>query len=638
MKKYNIFCLALVILSVCLNVLATFPGYLYADMKVMLRDGISEDYSVWHSVFYTIFLHDLTKILPGPEMINILNIALLWGGLGLLSIVMYKRMGYAAGIFVFVPFFPGVLNLSGTPVIDQTLCDFMLLSVVLIFVYNDTSSKIRRGIVCVVILALLCAAFLMRANSLLAILVILFGFMSLFFTKRRILYTFLCFSLFLGSMIFINKTYALHFSSPVTGIELQNLDQLSYYEQKNFFPGKWSAAQEAHIIHGCYRPEQYDNLAFYGKCGFIEEGITGKQLLRLWAAAAVRHPLELFVSDIPTFKNALLSPLNESMMFNWPFKFPERSVGWVDKEPSFRFFNNILKSWVNTYYNSYLSRPVVSVILSLLSVLIIYYNRITLSRVDRIFVYISVSSIVFLMTYFVANMATEYRYYLWTQISAYISIVYAVSTSCLRLGRGIQGRLPVCMRAFLSFSCSLVVITLCYSLPVEHRKVEIFPVGKVELTHISFNYAAFNVRPENGVDYNGDDLRFLGEVSAGNWQKRGRVYVSPQEGGVFRIVTSLPYLDFFVGYKTGADYGSFRICVDGQCNIVHCNEDASDKWKDYLVSSHGHKVSSFHIYQWFFYFLLSILVFFVLLGEGFVKKCDVVLGSIKGRFRKKEKA
>lgn len=69
-------CLAFV--GAILNLCATFPGYLYADSKVILEQIRKHIYSDWHSPFYTWLWSVLIKMLPSPEGIILFNIGGLW--------------------------------------------------------------------------------------------------------------------------------------------------------------------------------------------------------------------------------------------------------------------------------------------------------------------------------------------------------------------------------------------------------------------------------------------------------------------------------------------------------------------------------------------------------------------------------
>lgn len=615
MKKYIIYSSALFLTMASLNLYAIFPGYVYADIKFILANIRSGTYNDWHSPFYTLMLKGLTKILPGPEMINVVNISMLWGGLWATSVLLYKKLGFRSLLFVLVPFFPGVLNLSGTVVIDQTLCGFLMLVGVLMLGATRCRTRTCKNVMFCTIVLICTFSFLTRSNAIFAILVLLGYAISILIKKNKAFIFVTCLGCMLGSNVVVNKILHVQKFHMGRSITIKHLGQLSYYEQKNLFPINLDSENTARILHECYRPEAWDNESWWGYCSFVYNKTKKNHLVKMWLLSVGRYPLDFFVSLLPTYKIALTAPLHQTMMYNWYM--PDVLLDWEDQQPYNLITHSIFTNWVETYYNLYLDRPYLSVFIDIISIIIIMASREVISRQDRVFIGIMVSSLIYMLTYFIANVSTEYRYYLWVQIGADIGLLYTLLTTRLSKSCISARGMPKWLKLTLSCSMALSITAIFFELPKEYREIQIFPKGKVEVTHINMVFPSKEDLPYHSIyDSLGNiDKEFDGKITQGNWRKVGGGYQTSEINSPFQIITNLPYLDIAVGYKTGSEYGSFKLCSDGHCRIVYCHDGKREANANVIVPSAGKAVGTIFTLCWVLGFIFIFLLYYLFLIE-----------------------
>ncbi|MFT8472532.1 hypothetical protein [Acetobacter persici] len=558
-------CLAFI--GVVLNLRATLPGYLYSDSKLILEEIQTHRYSDWHSPFYRWFWGLWTRILPGPEGITVFNIGGLWLACLAIALLLRRKLGWKAGFFLLVPILPGQLNLTGTVVLDTTMNVFFLAAFVCsLLAAGATRERLKLRYVVASTLCLT-ATVLTRSNSLFAILPLLAVNTGLIIppaspstsplapSNRKRLFTFaasLCGVLLAGPLL--NVILKPSHNHPIISLQVKHLQQLSYYTQQNRFPGTWTTEQTHQILHSCEKDRAWDNDSFWGHCSFIARAANQDDASRratghAWLKTLVTHPFGFFVSSLPTYKVALFDPTRPIMLFNWGM--PDVKIPWQDQEPWDKSLHERHKTFIESGFNLEFGKPFMGILLSCLGLVVCFVTRSRLDQYDRVFCALMASGIIYLLTFLPINVATEYRYYIWGLLSAEVGAVYCVASLSRSLRFNFsKTAFPPLIKGLVAVSTALVLTTKLFSYPQEVRTFSITPQGDAPARILY-------LREE--IDKFWTDA-FEGHVDAPGWNLSNNEYVSGKNSQPLTMTLSLPYQDAALGYATGPDYGSFRVC------------------------------------------------------------------------------
>lgn len=607
-------CLAFV--GAILNIRATFPGYLYSDSKLILEEIQNHAYSDWHSPFYRWLWGKFTKILPGPEFITIFNIAGLWLGCLAIALLMRRKLGWKAAFFLLVPVLPGQLNMTGTVVIDTTMNVFFLAAFVFSLLAIQAAKERHKLFYAVGSILCLTATVLVRSNAIFAIVPLLMVNAGLFgryaASGRGRLLVFgsaLCGVLLAGPVL--NRFFKPYHSHPIISLQIKHLQQLSYYTQSNVFPGTWSAEQTHQIIHSCDKPRAWDNDSFWGHCGFIaraanQDDATRHALSHAWLKNVVTHPFGFFVSSLATYRVALFDPTRPTMMFNWAM--PDLKISWQDQEPWHPTLHALHKKYIESPFNIELGKPFMGILLSCLGLVVCFVTRNRLDLYDRVFCALMVSGIIYLLTFLPMNVATEYRYYVWGLLAAELGVVYGVtSLHGAAFFNFTKYAMPPFIKGLVAVAVALVLTTRLFSYPQDVRTFRIIPQGE-NPTRIQY------LRED--IDKFWTDA-FEGPVQAPGWDANGNGFLSHKGDAPFTMTLSLPYQDAVLGYATGPDYGTFRLCEGEKCQTVDAHTAAQGEQALILPGEAPPLGISFTL-KWVSLFFGLILAVYVLIIPGFL--------------------
>ena len=597
-----------------LNICATLPGYLYSDSKFTLQEIQNHIYSDWHSPFYRWIWGLLNKILPGPEGITLFNIAGIWFGCLAIALVLRHKLGWKAGFLLLVPVLPGQLNMTGTVVIDTTMNVFFLAAFVFsLFAASTTRDRLKLRYT---LLSTLCltATFLIRSNSIFSILPLLavntglLGHYAASSQKRLFVFVAaLCGVLLAGP--FLNLFFKPSHNHPIISLQIKHLQQLSYYTQDNLFPGPWNHEQSHQILRSCDKDRAWDNDSFWGHCGFLARTATQTDATRhalghAWLKNVATHPLELFVSSLPTYKVALFDPTRPVMMFNWVL--PEVNIPWQDQEPRNTALHNLHKTLVESRFNSALGKPFMGILLVCLGLVLCFVTRDRLTQYDRIFCALMMSGILYLLTFMPINVATEYRYYLWGLLAAELGTLYVILSLFGPIALNFSKKaFPPFIKIVISVAMALLITTKLFSYPQETRIFTITPVGDAP-TRILY------LRED--IDKFWTDA-FEGHPQAPGWNADGNGYLSHKESAPFTMSLTLPYQDAALGYATGPDFGSFRVCVAATCQTVEAHAATAGE-RTLILSGNPPPITTHFTLKWVGVFLGLILAFYGLCLPG----------------------
>ena len=196
-----------------------------------------------------------------------------------------------------------------------------------------------------------------------------------------------------------NKILEVTSSSAADSIKVYNLLALSYHEHRNLFPGEWTEPQSREIVNACYSPVQWDT-AWTGQCGFIYTELQrqqlwgSSQLTRVWLREIFDHPVVYFSALAATFKKSMFRPNSSAMLYNTP-----NPWNWQVADNPPRPSTYIAQRYIGSKFNR-VGRPLVYVLLSALSIVLLFRMRAVATEEGLFALAILTSGLVYLLTYF----------------------------------------------------------------------------------------------------------------------------------------------------------------------------------------------------------------------------------------------
>lgn len=544
--------IAITLLGFAFVLHASYPGYLNPDSISQLKQVASGAYNDWHSPFLKLLWSVLVKLIPGPVGFIVLTNVLIWGAILALALAMRRFIGSWFILLVAVPFFPGTFNFLGNAHVDAMLVAWLLAAASTAYISRREHVSARIRLVLQILANLfIIAAFLTRLNAIFSLVPLLLYANARLGLRRNLL---LCMALIVAMPVLNtlqNRILEVTSSSAADSIKVYNLLALSYHERRNLFPGEWTEPQSREIVNACYSPVQWDT-AWTGQCGFIYTELQrqqlwgSSQLTRVWLREIFDHPVVYFSALAATFKKSMFKPNSSAMLYNTP-----NPWNWQVADNPPRPSTYIAQRYIGSKFNR-VGRPLVYVLLSALSIVLLFRMRAVATEEGLFALAILTSGLVYLLTYFVFNVSAEYRYFYWCGFAAYIGLVVALASVGSRR-RAAQDEKPDALLripSLLIAALATALVVFPYHLPTERRIVTITPLGP-EPVMIS---GIHNAATPKWMDQN-----FEGRIEPMTWVREGGGYRSTQPYSP--LVAELESLkqDVDVVVVTGPGMGSVTI-------------------------------------------------------------------------------
>jgi hypothetical protein len=412
------------LLAAGLLIFSYWPGIMTWDPIEQYDQAVQNAYADWHPPIMAWIWHFLIPIYPGTGPMFVLQSSFYLGGYGLLTSWALKRGQPASALaFAICALMPIPMALMGS-VLKDCLMTGALLSAVALMLWQTES---RNRLLPIASIALLLLATALRFNAFPAAAPLIVA--SLPASWRRGRTRLVAASLvILLSLLTVQPLVNRLLGAERTGVELSqvifDLAGITEHSGVNAFPETISASDPVAATHLCYSPEMWDNFASWDdppKCAinfddvritFAETGQNpGVFLLRAIAA----HPLAYAEHRWEHLKINLR--LNVAKVNYRPA--PDQSITnpW-----NYDFRPNRVQYWVNRAAlitdRSPLGWPICWLALAL-GILMI--SPALPSR--RLIVPISLSVILYGLSYAMISVASDLRYHLWTMVGTCVAAV-----------------------------------------------------------------------------------------------------------------------------------------------------------------------------------------------------------------------
>jgi hypothetical protein len=284
------------------TVLALFPGYLTNDATFVydyVRDWHLGD---WQSPLETMLWWLIDPIAPGPGSLFLLIITLYWLGFGLVALAVARRAGAVAIAVPLLALAPPAFILLSMLWRDMLFSGFWLLAAALLYLVADRTGPLRLAMQ-ILALVLIGGGILLRPNAIVAApLLIAYAIWPTRVEWKRTALLFVP-ALLAGYGVihlFYYDILNVKRENPLHSLLVFDLGGTSYFAQENQFPVTWSREENALLFTTqCYEPQHWDSYWTHDPCNFVMarlehqgEPIFGTpRLVDAWLRAVATHPL-----------------------------------------------------------------------------------------------------------------------------------------------------------------------------------------------------------------------------------------------------------------------------------------------------------------------------------------------------------
>jgi hypothetical protein len=283
-----------------LTLLVFYPGVMTYDAKFVYEDIAERTLGDWQSPAMTVLWALIDPIAPGSGSMFLLIASFYWLGFGLLAFASARRSLLLA---VFVPILalaPPAFAFVGIIWRDMLFATTWLLAAVLVFASVGCDKRLR---VPAQMLAVALCAFgvLLRPNALTAAPIlsayiawpmkVYWKRLAITFVPAMVLFFLLVQFLYYGVLGATRQ-------HPLQSIMVFDLGGISHFTGENQFPVTWSPPELTLLLHGCYRPTEWDIYWRLAPCEFVmhklekDEKVFGTRAVEnAWAYAVFHHPV-----------------------------------------------------------------------------------------------------------------------------------------------------------------------------------------------------------------------------------------------------------------------------------------------------------------------------------------------------------
>ncbi len=393
---------------------AYYPGLLSPDSISMMSQARDLAFWDWHSTMTPLLWAALYRLIPGPQGMLALLLAFYWGAVFVLAgaaTQIERRVAPAMLVSAFLPF---TINFAGTLWSDVLTATSWSMCAALVFsaeIRGQPSSIMRQ----VATWTLFLIGGLARANALFAAVPL-----GLYLwqpqhpmrpSKRAVITVLLLVGLWLANWTISYPILHARKSYPIHSIVTYDLAGISHFSGRNYLPLQWSAEETTKIVSSCYTPQAWNEYA-WGECSFVwhrlqNAGLWGSsELWRAWFDAVRAQPLAY---------------LRHRSAHFWYFITTVEYVfheGNAPDEIQRRFERNFGFKWLRDYvwgtHELWMFRPIFWIILACACLVA---ARRCPPATRRFVTALSLSSLVYLGTYFFVGVGSNFRYAYWAVLA-----------------------------------------------------------------------------------------------------------------------------------------------------------------------------------------------------------------------------
>jgi hypothetical protein len=416
----------------CLTVLVFYPGYSTADARYVYDDAMAWHFGDWQSPAMAVLWRLIDPIAPGAPSMFLLTAALYWLAFGLLAFLAARRVLWLGLATALVALMPPAFFFVGMIWRDVLFGVVWLGAAVLAFFAADCTPRWRAPLQALALL-LVVLGVLLRPNALVAAPILAaYVIWPMRFELKRVAIAFVpALVLFYALVPFVYyDILRAERQNPQHSIFVFDLGGITHFSGVNQFPVAWSADQTALLISKCYDPLRWDTYWHVEPCPFVmrrlerrDDTIFGTpRLVEAWWHAVSTHPLAY---------------LSHRAMFMWQFLARSNLVlpvwDWLDPAASYGrspYFTPLV-ALHDVLQPTLLFRAGLWLALAIAVGVFAWPTRST--PAGAFAVGVTASAAVYVLTFFVVGVASDFRYAYWCVLATLAGGVAATLARCHRV-------------------------------------------------------------------------------------------------------------------------------------------------------------------------------------------------------------
>ena len=300
--QWRAFLTVAILVAACfgLTLLVFYPGVMTYDAKFVYEDIAKHTLGDWQSPVMTVLWALIDPIAPGSGSMFLLIAGSYWLAFALLALTLVRRSVLLAMLVPILALAPPAFAFVGIIWRGMLFATTWLLAAIIPF----AAARCRRTLrvpAQVVAIVLCVFGVLLRPNAMIAapILVAYIAWPTKFSWERTaIIFVPAMVLLFLCVQLVYYAALGATRQHPLQSIMVFDLGGISHFAEENQFPVTWNPSEAALLLHGCYRPTEWDIYWRLAPCEFVmqklekDEKLFGTRAIEnAWIDAVFRHPL-----------------------------------------------------------------------------------------------------------------------------------------------------------------------------------------------------------------------------------------------------------------------------------------------------------------------------------------------------------
>jgi hypothetical protein len=401
-----------------LTIYVFYPGVMTYDASYVYGDIAKGTFGDWQSPVMTLLWSLIDPIAPGSASMFLLTATLYWLAFALLAFKIGRISIWPAVVLLLLAVSPPAFTYVGIIWRDVLFAIAWLLASTITL--SVAARHVRsRAPIAAVALTLLLFGVLLRPNALLA--APLLGVYLLWPARllwKRVVLLYVPLGLVLFSLL-QTVYYGMLKATPQHPLQtfmVFDLGGISHFSRENQFPGSWTDQETALITSGCYQPTEWDIYWLHEPCSFVMKRLEAEKIfgtsaiVDAWLRAVASHPVAYLRHRLSFMWNFLARP-NLTM---WTVDISDPSKSVLADRPALAAVQAIDAMLKPTP----LSRPG-TWLLACAAVLALAWPRRGTSP-GAFAIANCVSAIVYMLTFFIVGVASDFRY-------GYLAVIVAIA-------------------------------------------------------------------------------------------------------------------------------------------------------------------------------------------------------------------
>ncbi|MHB1947377.1 MAG: hypothetical protein ACYCQI_04595 [Gammaproteobacteria bacterium] len=389
----------------------SFPGYMSPDSFDQYHQSITGVFTDWHPPIMAWTWSLLNKFFPGPQGMLFFHLSLFWIAI-LLFYLRFKQSRWAYTFFI-LGFLPWIANFEGALWKDIGFAFSLLAAIAFII-----TKPLRKIYLFLSILCLL-YAFMVRMNSLFAIIPIVFFMLMTLYPKLRIVYVACITVILLFAASFCNNYFNYAFlnankTHPFLWVMENDLIHLSIQNNHSLLPGVDLA-----LLKRC-KTEMRDGTRECLTHEVSYQKISYDQEKQIWLNAIKKYPQDYLQYRLQAYSHLMRNP-KKAPYEVYLFQMGDNEMGITQNNNHLR---NVIKAITQktTKIAPFLFKPYFWLLFSiLLGIASFFIKR------DKKTIYLLrtmlLSSIFYLLGYLPTANSADFRYIYWSVVSINFAII-----------------------------------------------------------------------------------------------------------------------------------------------------------------------------------------------------------------------